>query len=149
MIWFIPTRRRTGYGFAIVWSVLAYIYMKYFEEIALGSTSLKQSMWLRYCNKKGGWTVCLLSNRKKRVSRTWIRGINFSLIKGEQPNFFDEKYPFFLQQPSNPNPYPSSSLVLHSKTRISRAFRQNLNHYTKTPHPDPSYNVVIYMRFSM
>ena len=28
--------------------VLAYIYMKYFEEMALGSTSLKPSMWLRY-----------------------------------------------------------------------------------------------------
>ena len=28
--------------------VLANIYMKYFEEMALGSTSLKPSMWLRY-----------------------------------------------------------------------------------------------------
>ena len=28
--------------------VLANIYMEYFEEMALGSTSLKLSMWLRY-----------------------------------------------------------------------------------------------------
>ena len=28
--------------------VLANIYMEYFEEMALGSTSLKPSMWLRY-----------------------------------------------------------------------------------------------------
>ena len=28
--------------------VLAKIYMKYFEEMALGSTSQKPSMWLRY-----------------------------------------------------------------------------------------------------
>ena len=28
--------------------VLANIYMEYFEQIALGSTSLKPSMWLRY-----------------------------------------------------------------------------------------------------
>ena len=28
--------------------VLANIYMKYFEEMALGSTSLNPSMWLRY-----------------------------------------------------------------------------------------------------
>ena len=28
--------------------VLADIYMEYFEEMALGSTSLKPSMWLRY-----------------------------------------------------------------------------------------------------
>ena len=28
--------------------VLANIFMKYFEEMALGSTSLKPSMWLRY-----------------------------------------------------------------------------------------------------
>ena len=30
--------------------VLANIYMEYFEEMALGSTSLKPSMWLRYVN---------------------------------------------------------------------------------------------------
>ena len=29
-------------------TVLANIYMEYFEEMALGSTSLKSSMWLRY-----------------------------------------------------------------------------------------------------
>ena len=28
--------------------VLANIYMEYFEEMSLGSTSLKPSMWLRY-----------------------------------------------------------------------------------------------------
>ena len=28
--------------------VLANLYMEYFEEMALGSTSLKPSMWLRY-----------------------------------------------------------------------------------------------------
>ena len=28
--------------------VLANIFMEYFEEMALGSTSLKPSMWLRY-----------------------------------------------------------------------------------------------------
>ena len=30
--------------------VLANIYMEYFEEMALGSTSLKPSIWLRYIN---------------------------------------------------------------------------------------------------
>ena len=33
-------------------SVLANIYMEYFEEMALGSTSLKPSMWLRYVDDK-------------------------------------------------------------------------------------------------
>ena len=28
--------------------VLAYVYMEYFEEMALGSTSLKLSMWFKY-----------------------------------------------------------------------------------------------------
>ena len=32
--------------------VLAKIYMKYFEEMALGSTSLKPSIWLRYTDDK-------------------------------------------------------------------------------------------------
>ena len=49
--------------------------------------------------------VWLLNNRKKRVSCNWIRGINFSLIEGEQLNFCAEKYPFFLQQSSSsPSP---------------------------------------------
>ena len=47
-IWYILRRRRTGYGFLIVWPVLDNIYMKYFEEMALRSTSLKQSVWLSY-----------------------------------------------------------------------------------------------------
>ena len=56
------------------------------------------------CNKMGG-KVYLLSKRKKRVSHNWIRGINLSLIEGEQPNFYPEKYPFFLQQFSS-SPFP-------------------------------------------
>ena len=55
--------------------------------------------------------VCLLSNRKKRVSRNWIRGINFSLIEDEQPNFYAENIPFscnYLLAVLR----PSSSLVL-------------------------------------
>ena len=65
-----------------------------------------------YCNKTG-WMACHLSNRKKRVSCNWIRGINFSLIEGEQPNFYAEKYPFFLQQSSSS---PSAQFVLSCVT---------------------------------
>ena len=69
--------------------------------------------------------VCLLGNRKKRVSRNWIRGINFSLIEGEQPNFYAENIPFSCNSLSNPSPKFVSRRLDFFQTPISRAFRQD------------------------
>ena len=43
---YIATRRRPSYG--ILSPVQANVYMEYFKEMILRSTSLKPSMWLRY-----------------------------------------------------------------------------------------------------
>ena len=45
--WHIPTSGGLCDGISIVPSVGQYIYMEYFEEMALGSAPLKPSMWLR------------------------------------------------------------------------------------------------------
>ena len=87
-----------------------------------------KSIKIGYILNKWGWMVCLLSNRKKRVSCHWIRGINFSSTEGEQPNFYAENTPFscnsFLAAIC-----PSLSLVLRLfdlfQTPVSRAFRQD------------------------
>ena len=73
--------------------------------------------------------VCFLSHKKKRVSRNWIGGINFSLIKGEQPNFYAFSCNSLLAVQR-----PSSYLVLRRfdlfQTTVSRAFRQDFDHHT-------------------
>ena len=50
-----------------------------------------------YLKEEWGWIVCLVSNRKKRVSCNWTCGINFKcccciifLIEGGQLNFYSE-----------------------------------------------------------
>ena len=91
--------------------------------------------------------VCLLNNRKKGVSRNWIRGINFSLIESEQPNFYAENIPFSCNsllavlRPSFVPRRASLRLFPNASLSLSRAFRHGLNHHTKTPHPGQSYNV--------
>ena len=87
----------------------------------------KREVWVLVLWKKGGWRVCLLSNKKKRVSHNWTRGINFKcsccivLIKDRQPNFYaenDSSHSFFLwilfclQQSSLAVLHPSSCLVV-------------------------------------
>ena len=111
-----------------------------------------------YWKKWVGWIVCLLSNRKKRVSRNWTRGINFKcccyvifLIESEQPNFYTENIPFCLQPSSSS---PTTRLVSCESPRLKAplspsAFRQDLNNHTKMPHRSQSHNVVIYMRASV
>ena len=103
--------------------------------------------------KEEGGMVCLLSNRKKRVSRNWTRGINFFLIEGKQPNFYAENIPFCLQQSSPAVLHPILSLVVHHRDSkclsLTDAFRQDLNNQTKMPHQGQLYIVIIYMRASM
>ena len=51
--------------------VLANIYMEYLEEMALGSTSLKPSMWLRY-----GDDIHFLASSERCSDITWSRELN-------------------------------------------------------------------------
>ena len=51
--------------------VLANIYMEYFEKMALGSTSLKPSMWLRYADD-----IHSLASSGRRSDVTWSPELN-------------------------------------------------------------------------
>ena len=112
--------------------------------------------------------VCLVRNRKKRVSRNWTRGVNSKccycvivfLIEGRQPSFYAEittlsffQFPFCLQQSSLSVLHPSSFLVVRHQDSKRRLFpgasRQDLNNHTKILHPGQSHNLVIYMRTSV
>ena len=64
--------------------VLANIYMEYFEEMALGSTSLKPCMWLRYVDD----TFILWPHQEDHVNSIWP-SIQFTMEKEQ-----DNKVPF-------------------------------------------------------
>ena len=70
--------------------LLAYIYMEYFKEMALGSTSLKPSMWLRYVDDT--FILCLHQENVQilldHLNSIW-QSIQFTMEKEQ-----DNKLPF-------------------------------------------------------